>query len=47
MKKSLIVLFVIVITAQYNLPGQDIQVPLRFDHYYSYDQVVEALQQIP
>ena len=44
MKKSLIVLFVIVITAQYNLPGQDIQVPLRFDHYYSYDQVVEALQ---
>ena len=27
-----------------NLTGQDIQVPLRFDHYYTYDQVVDALK---
>ena len=44
MKKNLIVLFAFLITSQWVLTAQDIQVPLRFDHYYSYDQVVEALQ---
>lgn len=44
MKKILIVLFTLVLTVNGRLGGQDIQVPLRFDHYYTYDQVVEAMK---
>ncbi len=44
MKKNLIVLFAIIIVASCNLAGQNIKVPLRFDHYYDYEQVVDALK---
>ncbi len=44
MKKSFIFIFVFGLMVSGSLSGQEIEVPLRFDMYYSYDQVNEALQ---
>lgn len=44
MKKSYILIFILGIVVSGSLSCQDIKVPLRFDHYYSYDQLVEAMQ---
>jgi len=44
MKKSFILLFVFGLIISGYMSGQEIEVPLRFDSYYSYDQVNEAMQ---
>lgn len=44
MKKSLISIIVLGIIAVGSISAQDISVPLRFDRYYDYDQLVEAMQ---
>ncbi len=44
MKKSFILIFVFGLLVSGYLSAQDLEVPLRFDHYYDYDQVVEAMQ---
>ena len=44
MKKSFIFIFVFGLMVSGSLCGQEIEVPLRFDSYYSYDQVNEAMQ---
>jgi len=44
MKKILRWTGIILLLHSIQAPGQKIDVPLRFDHYYDYDQVVEALK---
>jgi hypothetical protein len=44
MKKIVALWAAIAIGIPGNMPGQEITVPLRFDHYYNYGQVVEALR---
>ena len=44
MKKSFIFSFIIGLLVSGSLYGQEIEVPLRFDRYYTYDQVNEAMQ---
>lgn len=44
MKKSFILIFAFGLFVSGSLSGQDIEVPLRFDRYYDYDQLVEAMQ---
>jgi len=44
MKKSFILIIAFVLLVLGSMSGQEIEVPLRFDHYYSYDQVNEAMQ---
>ncbi len=44
MKKIVAILAVIAALTQADLVGQKITVPLRFDHYYNYEQLVEALR---
>ena len=47
MKTNKYIAFVLVLllTGVFSV-AQDIKVPLRFDHYYTYEQVVEALRQL-
>jgi hypothetical protein len=44
MKKSFIWICVIGFIISGSLSAQEVEVPLRFDHYYEYDQVVESMQ---
>jgi len=44
MKKYFIIIFLAGIISSGIIRAQDISVPLRFDRYYDYDQVVEAMQ---
>jgi len=44
MKKSFIFIFVFGLMVSGSMSGQEIEVPLRFDRYYTYDQVNEAMQ---
>lgn len=44
MKKSFLILFALGLMISGILPAQEIKVPLRFDQYYDYDQLVEAMQ---
>jgi hypothetical protein len=44
MKKNFIISFVFGMIFSGYLSAQDIEVPLRFDRYYDYDQLVEAMQ---
>ncbi|MCK4991231.1 MAG: hypothetical protein KAS29_12120, partial [Bacteroidales bacterium] len=44
MKKSFILIFALGLIVSGSLTAQDIEVPLRFDRYYNYDQLVEAMQ---
>ncbi len=44
MKKSFILLFALGIIVSGSISAQDIGVPLRFDRYYDYDQLVEAIK---
>lgn len=43
MKKSFILIIIAGILASASLSAQDIKIPLRFDRYYNYDQLVEAM----
>lgn len=44
MKKSFILIILAGIVACASLSAQEVKVPLRFDRYYDYDQLVEAMQ---
>ncbi len=44
MKKSIIFIVAFGLMFSGSLPAQDIKVPLRFDRYYTYEQLVEAMQ---
>jgi len=44
MKKIVTLAGIVLMLQSTQLTGQQIQVPLRFDHYYDYDQVTEALE---
>jgi len=44
MKKSFILLFAFGLIISGYLSAQEIEVPLRFDRYYNYDELVEAMQ---
>jgi len=44
MKNSFIYIIVFGLMLSGSLSAQEIEVPLRFDHYYTYDQINEALQ---
>ncbi len=44
MNKSFIYIFAVGLLLSGSLSAQEIKVPLRFDHYYTYDKVNEALQ---
>ncbi len=44
MKKSFIWISVLVLIVSGSLSAQDIKIPLRFDRYYDYEQLVEAMQ---
>jgi hypothetical protein len=44
MKKSFIFIFVLGLLVSGLISAQEIEVPLRFDRYYTYEQVNEALQ---
>ncbi len=44
MKKSTILIFALGLIVSGSLSGQDMEVPLRFDHYYDYDQLVAAME---
>ena len=44
MKKSFILFFALGLIVSGSLSAQDIEVPLRFDRYYNYDQLVDAMQ---
>ena len=44
MRKSFILLCALGLIVSGSLFGQDTRVPLRFDHYYNYDQLVDAMK---
>ena len=44
MKNSFIYIIVFGLMLSGSLSAQEIEVPLRFDHYYTYDQVNEAMR---
>ena len=44
MKKSFILIFALGLIISRFLAAQENEVPLRFDHYYDYDQLVDAMQ---
>ena len=44
MKKSFILFIALGLIVSGSLSAQDIEVPLRFDHYYDYEQLVDAMQ---
>lgn len=44
MKKTILIMIAVALIMAQGIEAQVIEIPLRFDHYYSYEKVVEALQ---
>lgn len=44
MKKSFILIYTLGLIFSGSISAQDMEIPLRFDHYYEYDQLVDAMK---